>query len=47
MSTRWVVTCEDFTTKPFPTFELAQRKMDSIVRFSQCSKPHRIEEVTE
>lgn len=44
-ATQYVVRCEDFTTKPLPTRERAQRRLDDIVRFCQCSKDHRIEEV--
>lgn len=49
MTTRWVVVCEDYTSKPVDSFEKAERVLKDIesLKPSQggCRLPHRIEEV--
>lgn len=45
MTARWVVRCDDYTTKPYRTQADAERAVERIVRQGACRHAHEVIEV--
>lgn len=42
---RWVVQCDDYTTKPLPTEAAARRMQEQIEQANRCRSEHRVVQV--